>query len=90
MTRTMIYLPEGLHRGLKHLAVERATSLTALIREAVEALYREDLEDFQIGRERLKDYVAHPERAVPYAQVRAKRLRHRISRRSERTYKRLP
>lgn len=75
MTRTMIYLPEGLHRSLKHLAVERTTSLTALIREAVEVLYREDVEDLQIGRERLKDYLAHPERAVSYAQARAKRLR---------------
>ena len=74
MTRTMVYLPEGLHRGLKHLAVERATSLTALIREAVEVLYREDLDDLQISRERLAEYLAHPERAVPYAQARAKRL----------------
>ena len=74
MTRTMVYLPEGLHRGLKHLAVERATSLTALIREAVEVLYREDLDDLQISRERFAEYLAHPERAVPYAQARAQRL----------------
>lgn len=74
MTRTMIYLPEGLHRSLKHLAVERATSLTALIREAAEMLYREDLEDLQISRERLKDYLVHPERAMSYAHARAKRL----------------
>ncbi len=74
MTRTMIYLPEALHRGLKHLAVERNTSLTELIREAVDALYREDLEDLEMGRRRLKEYLTHPEQAVSYAAYRKGRL----------------
>lgn len=73
MTRTMVYLPEGLHRGLKHLAVERDTSMTELIREAVEVLYREDLKDLQIGRTRLRDYLAHPERAISYERYRSRR-----------------
>ena len=73
MTRTMIYLPETLHRNLKHLAVERGTSLAGLVREAVDILYREDTEDLRTGRQRLKDYEAHPERAIPYATYRARR-----------------
>ena len=73
MTRTMVYLPDELHRGLKHLAVERHTSLAKLVQEAVETLYQEDLEDLQIGRERLRDYFAHPEQAISYATYRSKR-----------------
>ena len=74
MTRTMVYLPDEIHRGLKHLAVERRTSLAKLVQEAVEVLYREDLEDLRIGRERLRDYTAHPEATTPYEAYRKKRL----------------
>ena len=73
MTRTMVYLPDELHRGLKHLAVERRTSLAKLVQEAVEVLYEEDLHDLKTGRERLRDYLAHPEKATPYSQYRQKR-----------------
>ena len=76
MIRTMVYLPEPLHRSLKHLAIERHTSLTGLIREGAEALYREDREDFRVGKKRLKEYVARPERAVAYTSYRSRRRRH--------------
>lgn len=74
MTRTMVYLENELHRGLKHLAIERHMSLAALIREAVDSLYREDIEDLRIGRQRRAEYLKHPERAIPYEQYRAQRL----------------
>ena len=76
MVRTMVYLPEPLYRGLKHLAIERRTSLTGLVREGVENLYREDLEDLKVGGKRLKELLAHPERAVPYLEYRSRRRRH--------------
>ena len=75
MTRTMVYLPEELHRNLKHLAVERGTSLTELVREAVDVLYHEDVEDLRIGHQRLAEYRAHPERAASYATYRSHRGR---------------
>lgn len=75
MVRTMIYLPEPLHRSLKHLAIERHTSLTGLIRESAEVLYEEDREDLRIGQKRLKEHLAHPERAVPYSDYRSRRRR---------------
>ena len=75
MTRTMVYLEDQLHRRLKHLAVERRTSLAALIREAVDVLYREDMDDLRIGRQRLADYLKHPERSVPYTTSRTERSR---------------
>ena len=74
MTRTMVYLENELHRRLKHLAVERQTSLAALIREAVTSLYREDLEDLRIGRQRRAEYFKHPARVISYERYRAERL----------------
>lgn len=76
MVRTMVYLPEPLHRSLKYLAIERHTSLTGLIREGAEALYREDREDLRMGQKRLKEHLAHPERAVSYSGYRSRRRRH--------------
>ena len=74
MTRTMVYLEDEVHQQLKHLAVERRTSLAALIREAVTALYREDVDDLRVGRQRRADYLKHPDRVVSYASYRSKRL----------------
>ncbi len=75
MIRTMVYLPESLHRNLKHLAIERHTSLTGLVREGVEALYREDIEDLKVGKKRLKELLVHPEKAISYAEYRSRRRR---------------
>ena len=75
MTRTMVYLQDEVHRRLKHLAVEQHTSLVALIREAVEALYREDMADLRIGRQRLSEYLRHPERVTSYAEYRTQRAK---------------
>ena len=75
MVRTMVYLPESLHRSLKHLAIERDTSLTGLIREGAEALYHEDLEDIRVAQKRLKAHLAHPRQAVSYVDYRQRRRR---------------
>ena len=73
MIRTMVYLPEALHKAVKHLAVERGTSLAKLVTEALEALYREDIEDLGMGRERFQAYLKSPEKAVAYSDYRNKR-----------------
>ena len=73
--RTMVYLPDELHRALKHLAVERRTSFAKLVQEALEVLYREDIKDLRIGRERLKGYLAKPDQVVLYSAYRSKRLK---------------
>lgn len=75
MTRTMVYLPDELHRAIKHLAVERRTSFAKLVAEALEALYHEDAEDLRIGRQRLESYLKRPAEAVSYAAYRAKKLK---------------
>ena len=73
MIRTMVYLPEALHKAIKHLAVERGTSIAKLVTEALEALYKEDVNDLAVGRERLQSYLKLPDKTVAYSDYRAKR-----------------
>ncbi|MFA4837610.1 MAG: CopG family transcriptional regulator [Dehalococcoidia bacterium] len=66
MKRTMIYLPEEIHEGLRRMAFESKTSIAELIRQAVDKAYREDLEDIRDMEEALADYKAHPESAIDF------------------------
>jgi hypothetical protein len=60
----MIYLPEQTHEGLRKLAFEANTSIAELIRQAIDAIYGEDIEDIQDMEEELIKYQAHPESAI--------------------------
>jgi len=71
MRRTMIFLPDGVHRGLKRLAVERDRSVAWLIREAVAQVYREDLEDIRDAEQELAKY----KKGIDYSAYRTRRLR---------------
>jgi len=64
MKRTMIYLPEQTHEGLRKLAFEANTSIAELIRQAIDTVYSEDIEDIQDMEEELAKYRAHPESAI--------------------------
>ena len=64
MKRTMIYLPEPTHQGLRKLAFEANTSTAELIRQAVDIVYGEDIADIQDMEEELAKYCASPESAV--------------------------
>ncbi len=64
MKRTMIYLPEQTHQGLRKLAFEANTSIAELIRQAIDAVYGEDINDIKDMEEELAKYRAHPESAV--------------------------
>ncbi len=66
MKRTMIYLPDETHQGLRKLAFEANTSIAELIRKAVEAVYGEDIEDIRDMEEALAEYEAHPETAIEF------------------------
>jgi predicted DNA-binding protein len=56
MKKTMIYLPEETHEGLKRLAFEARTSIAELIRRAIDQTYQEDLEDIRDMEEELAKY----------------------------------
>ena len=64
MKRTMIYLPEQTHQGLRKLAFEANTSIAELIRQAIDIVYGEDVADIQDMEEELAKYRASPDSAV--------------------------
>jgi len=70
MKRTMIYLPDEIHQGLRKLAFEANTSIAALIRKAVNSVYGEDIEDMRDMEEELAYYKAHPESAISLEELR--------------------
>lgn len=78
MKRTMVLLPEQTHKRLKHLAVEKETSLAQLIRDAVEDQLGEDLEDIARAEKVLKSFK--PDRGISYEAYRAQRLLRKGSR----------
>jgi predicted DNA-binding protein len=73
MKRTMIYLPEETHQGLRKLAFEANTSIADLIRKAVEAVYGEDIEDIRVMEEEIANYRAHPESAISLDELRRRK-----------------
>lgn len=73
MKRTMIYLPDETHQGLKKLAFEADSSIAELIRKAVDALYGEDIEDIRDMEAEIAKYRAHPESAVSLKELRRRK-----------------
>lgn len=74
MKKTMIYVPEEAHEGLKRLAFETGTSVADLIRRAIDIVYGEDIEDIRDMEEELAKYRADPGSAIDYAEYRRQRL----------------
>ncbi|MGB2853988.1 MAG: ribbon-helix-helix protein, CopG family [Dehalococcoidia bacterium] len=64
MKKTMIYLPEETHEGLKELAFEARTSIAELVRRAIDIVYGEDIEDIRDMENELAKYRADPGSAV--------------------------
>ncbi|MDY6907452.1 MAG: CopG family transcriptional regulator [Chloroflexota bacterium] len=59
MKKTMIYLPEETHEGLKGLAFEAGVSIAELIRRAIDIVYGEDIGDIQDMEQELSRYRTH-------------------------------
>ncbi len=73
MKRTMIYLPDETHQGLRKLAFETNTSIADLIRKAVEAVYGEDIEDIRDMEIEIAQYQVHPESAISLDELRRRK-----------------
>ena len=73
MKKTMVYLPEALHEGLRQLAFEHRTSMAELIRRAVEAAYGETIEDIRDMEAELAGYLKDPSSAMPLEEFLAQR-----------------
>ena len=81
MKKTMVYLPDDLHEGLRRLAFEHRTSMAELIRRAVDAAYREVLEDIRDAEAEIASYRADPSSAISLEDFLAQQKR-RVSRRT--------
>ena len=75
MIRTTIYLPQEIHSGLRHLAIERHQSMADLLRIAIEAVYQEDLKDLHVAQKVWKSHLKHPDKAVSARSYFAKRTK---------------
>ena len=76
MKKTMIYLPEETHEGLRQLAFEEKTSIAELIRRAVDAVYGEDIEDIRGMESELSRYRAQSGSAVEIEEYLRRRKEH--------------
>ena len=56
MKKTMVYVSEETHKGLRKLAFEKDTSIAELIRRAIDIVYGEDIEDIKDMEEALAQY----------------------------------
>lgn len=75
MKKTMIYLPDDLHKNLKRLAVERDSSMAEIIRDAAVAVIEEEREDLEDAQKALKEFRRDPSSAVPLAQYHQRRTK---------------
>jgi hypothetical protein len=76
MKKTMIYLPEEAHEGLRKLAFEKHVSIAELIRLAIDSVYGEDIKDTAAIHEAVAEYEAKPAEAISlnaYLKERAER-----------------
>ncbi len=64
MKKTMIYLPEETHEGLRKLAFEKHVSIAELIRVAVDSTYGKGIEDVTTIKEVVAEYKARPKEAT--------------------------
>jgi len=64
MKKTMVYVNEETHRGLKRLAFDRDTSIAELIRKAIDIVYGEDIEDIKDMEEESARYQSQPNSAI--------------------------
>ena len=76
MIRTTIYLPEELHTGLKHLAVEMHRPMADLLRTAVEETYEQELGDLRAAQKAWKSHLKSPGRVVSAQSYFTKRAKH--------------
>ena len=64
MKKTMVYLPDETHEGLRRLAFEHRTSMAELVRRPVQAAYGETIEDIRDAEAELAGYLKDPSTAI--------------------------
>lgn len=70
MKKTLIYIPEELHEGLRHIAFQSRRSISRLVREALEQVYADELDAIDMERE-LEEYARDPSSAMSWEEFKA-------------------
>jgi tagatose-1,6-bisphosphate aldolase len=76
MKKTMVYLPDDVHEGLRQLAFDRRTSMADLVRRAVDAAYGEVLEDIRDMETEIASYLEDPSSSISLDEFIAQRKLH--------------
>ena len=76
MKKMMVYLDEEVHDGLRKLAFENNTSIAELIRQAIELVYGEDVEDIKDMEAELARYQAQSGSVVELEEYLRRRKAH--------------
>jgi Arc/MetJ-type ribon-helix-helix transcriptional regulator len=76
MKKTMVYLGEEMHEGLRKLAFENNTSIAELVRQAIRLVYGEDIEDIKDMEAELAHYKAQSSSAVEVGEYLRRRKAH--------------
>ena len=76
MKKTMVYLSEEMHEGLRKLAFENNTSIAELVRKAVEIVYGDDIDDIKDMEAELARYQAQSGSSVELEEYLRRRQAH--------------
>ena len=70
MIKKMIYLAEGMEKGLERIARAEHKSVSAVIRDAIEKLFRsKEYYDLAVYDQRMAEYLGKPGSAVPFRKI---------------------
>ncbi len=70
MKRLLVTLPEELHEDLRELAHRRRTTMSALLREAVETAYEDELDAILVDRT-LEESARDPSASMSWEEFKA-------------------
>jgi predicted transcriptional regulator len=72
MKRILVTMPDELHEELKELAHRRRTTMSRLMRVAVETVYEDELDAIS-GEMGLEDFLDDPDRGISVEELDARR-----------------
>ena len=70
MKKALVYLPPELHEGLRQIAFRRRSTISELVRKALEKVYVDELDAVEMEKE-LEEYARDPSSAMSWEEFKA-------------------